>query len=103
GGEVYKLAGDLETAERVGRQGVDALEAMGETGYLSTAAGYLADTLLLLGRADEAAGYVEMARTMGQTDDFTTQVLWRKVQGLLLSGQGRHQDAESTLRESLAI
>ncbi|MDP9343032.1 MAG: AAA family ATPase [Actinomycetota bacterium] len=102
-GEVFKLAEDLETAERIQRAGVDELAAMGETGYLSTAAGYLADTLLSLGKPEEASRYVEMARDLGQEDDFSTQVLWRRAHGLILSRQGRHEEAEATLRDSLAI
>ncbi len=102
-GVVFQLAGDLEAAERHQRTGVDELVAMGETGFLSTAAGYLADTLASLGRTDEAARYVEMARDLGQEDDFTTQVLWRRAHGLILSRQERHEEAEAVLREALAL
>jgi class 3 adenylate cyclase/tetratricopeptide (TPR) repeat protein len=102
-GEVFKLAGDLDAAERLQHAGVDDLVAMGESAFLSTAAGYLADTLLSLGRPDEASRYVEMARDLGQEDDFITQVLWRRVHGLILSRQGRHEEAEAMLRDSLAI
>jgi tetratricopeptide (TPR) repeat protein len=102
-GEVFKLIGDLDGAERLQREGVQDLEAMGETGFLSTAAAYLSDTLLALGKMDEAFRYTEMARATGQEDDFVTQVMWRRTRGVLLSRQGRHDEAETMLRDALAI
>jgi hypothetical protein len=51
---VALLAGDLETAERIAREGVERLSEMGETGYLSTAVCYLAQSLLAQSRLEEA-------------------------------------------------
>src|SRR5439155_15319162 len=58
-GWVELLAGDPAAAEREFRAGYELSQRMGETGYLSTTAGFLAEALYRQGRDEEALRYTE--------------------------------------------
>ena len=100
---VWLASGDLETAEREQRMGCEALLAMGETGYLSTSAGMLADTLETMDRLEEVDRWVTICRENSAEDDFSSQILWRGVQALLLSRSGEADEAERLAREAVRI
>jgi tetratricopeptide (TPR) repeat protein len=102
-GETYRICGDLETAFRMQAAGTTALESMGETGYLSTAAGYTAGTALELGLPSEAERYVELSRRSAAADDFSSQELRRRAEARLLLLRDRAEEAETLAREALAI
>jgi ATP/maltotriose-dependent transcriptional regulator MalT len=75
-GWVELLAGDPAAAEREFRAGYELSERMGETGYLSTAAGVLADALYAQGRDEEALRYTkESERAAAPMTSYA--VFWR--------------------------
>jgi class 3 adenylate cyclase/tetratricopeptide (TPR) repeat protein len=102
-GETYKLCGDTGTGYRLQVEGTTALEAMGETGFLSTASAYTAGTAVDLGRLAEAERYIELSRRSASDDDFSSQELRRRAEARLLLGRGRHEEAEALAREAVAI
>jgi class 3 adenylate cyclase/tetratricopeptide (TPR) repeat protein len=87
------LAGDLEGAARVFRDGWQALGAIGERGFRSTLGGLFALTLLELGRRDEAEAILDETDAMGVEDDWLTLACSKVVRARLASLDGRHVDA----------
>jgi ATP/maltotriose-dependent transcriptional regulator MalT len=102
-GPLELAAGDPAAAEAVLRSNCEALQRMGETGWLSTLAAYLAQAIYEQGRLDEAEGWVKTAREVGAVDDTTTQVLWRQSQALICARRGEHGEADRLGREALAM
>ena len=103
GALTHRVAGDLEGAERLGREGIGMLERMGERGYRSTAAAYLAEVLVLRG---DDAGAEEMVRVAAEntaTDDFLSVVLLARVRGRLLARRGDIDAALPAARQAVAI
>jgi tetratricopeptide (TPR) repeat protein len=92
-GEMLRLEGRLEDAERHFREMHEVYESMGETGFNSTICALLAMTLCDLGRFDEADGFVERSRTMTAEDDFASQSEWRIARARVLSNRGIHDEA----------
>ena len=99
-GTVAILAGRAQDAEQELRPGYEALEAMGETGYLSTIAGVLALALCAQGRLDEAESSAETSRQLGAEDDLTTQTFWRAAQAEVLASRGDFEGADRLIRKA---
>ncbi|MDP9284713.1 MAG: AAA family ATPase, partial [Actinomycetota bacterium] len=68
-GWVELLAGDPAAAEREFRASYELSERMGETGYLSTTAGFLAEALYAQGRYEEALRYTKEGERAAAADD----------------------------------
>jgi tetratricopeptide (TPR) repeat protein len=100
---VQRVLGDLEEAERLGRDGVMALTRMGETGYRSTGAAYLADLLAVRGDLDGADEMVEIARESASADDFGSLALIAQARGRILASRGRVDEALRHAREAVDI
>jgi class 3 adenylate cyclase len=100
--EIELQAGDAARAAEVGLDGIAALEALGERGWLSTVAGVTAEALYRLGRDDEAWELTDKAEEVGASDDVITQMLIRQVRAKLLSRRGEHVEAERLAREAVA-
>src|SRR5205085_11243642 len=100
GGEVH--AGDAGRAAEVALEGVAALDALGERGWLSTVAGHAAEALYRLGRDEEAWQLTVKAEEAGAADDVITQMLILQVRAKLLSRRGEHAEAERLAREAVA-
>jgi ATP/maltotriose-dependent transcriptional regulator MalT len=100
--EVELHAGDAERAAEVALEGVAALDALGERGWLSTVAGHAAEALYRLGRDDEAWRLTVKAEEAGAADDVITQMLILQVRAKLLSRRGEHAEAERLAREAVA-
>ena len=96
-------AGDPQLAAEVALQGVAELESHGEQGWLSTVAGYAAESLYRLGRDDEAWELTERAEEAGARDDVITQMLIRQVRAKILARRGELEDAERLAREAVAL
>jgi class 3 adenylate cyclase/tetratricopeptide (TPR) repeat protein len=99
--EVELHAGDAARAAEVGLDGVAALEALGERGWLSTVAGHTAEALYRLGRDDEAWQLTDKAEEAGASDDVITQMLICQVRAKLLSRRGEHVEAERLARKAV--
>jgi class 3 adenylate cyclase/tetratricopeptide (TPR) repeat protein len=102
-GSIEFLAEDLAARERLLRQGYEQLQAMGERGFLSTAAAGLADALVDLGRLDEAEALCAVAEEAGAEDDVATQVGVRLVRGRLAAAHGTMDDALTFAASALAL
>jgi tetratricopeptide (TPR) repeat protein len=87
------FAGRLREAEIELRVAYEALEPMGERGYLSSISALLAVVLCAQGRYDDASSYVQRAQELGAKDDFTTEVYWRFAQAEIHASKGEFEIA----------
>ncbi len=97
------LAGDPAAAAELGAEGCRLLDELGEKGYLSTAAGMLAQAYYALDRLKEADAWAGRAAELGASDDAITQMLWRQVRAKVHARRGQHAEAERLAREAVAI
>jgi class 3 adenylate cyclase/tetratricopeptide (TPR) repeat protein len=102
-GELQRLAGRLDAAEREFRASHDWFEASGETGFNSTICGLLAQTLCDLGRLDEAESFATKSRSLASDDDFASQSAWRAAQARVLAHRGEYKGALSLADEAVTI
>jgi class 3 adenylate cyclase len=99
--ETALLAGDYEAAASHLRDACDALEAIGNTGELSSYAPTLGRVLCALGRYGEAELLARQGRELGDPEDVWTQRTWRQTQALVHSARGQHAEAERLAREAV--
>ena len=102
-GEIERLAGRLDAAEREFRAAHDAYEESGETGFNSTICALLAQTLCDLGRFNEAESFAAKSRALSADDDFASQSTWRAAQARVLAHRGQHAAALALADEAAAI
>jgi tetratricopeptide (TPR) repeat protein len=100
-GQMELIAGDPAAAERYLREGYEAFRAMGERGYLSSVAGWLAGAVYAQGRLDEAQQMTEEAQAATVPGDIDAQVWWRVTRARLLA-RGGHFPAARTLLDEVA-
>ena len=100
-GHVEELAGDLDAAGAEYARSCAALEAMGESSYLSTVAGLHARSLARLGRPAQAEIALELARRHGSPDDVATQSLVRQAEGLLAAAAGQANRARAAVADAV--
>jgi uncharacterized protein YidB (DUF937 family) len=100
---VELLAGDPATGVAYAEQGCLILGELGEKGFLSTAAGNLAQALYQTDRVKEADGWAGRAAELGASDDAITQMLWRQVRAKVLARRSETEEAERLAREAVAI
>ena len=96
-------AGDPAAAAEFAAAGFAMHEELGELGFLSTAAGVLAQALYALDRLDEADAWAGRAIQLGASDDAHTQMLSRQARAKVLARRGEHAEAERLAREAVAI
>ena len=96
-------AGSLDAAEAAARQGIDELEQLGGTGFLSTTVGLLAETLYRQGRYDEAEELAGRTAELAMVDDFDPDFRWRAVLARVLAQRGGFDEAEKLAREGVDI
>ncbi|HEX6401460.1 MAG TPA: hypothetical protein VF108_13485, partial [Actinomycetota bacterium] len=87
-GRIEWMAGDLDAATAVLREACEALEALGETAYLSTAAALLAHFELELGDRAAAERWTDVARRTASSGDRSSQVAIAQMDGLLAAHAG---------------
>jgi class 3 adenylate cyclase/tetratricopeptide (TPR) repeat protein len=104
-GRVELLAGDAAAAERELRSVCQHYEQVGEFGFLSSAAPYLAEAVLVQGRDEEALQLLELWRADRLTvpEDADGQTQWRRVRAKVLARTGKLDEAERLGREAVAI
>jgi class 3 adenylate cyclase/tetratricopeptide (TPR) repeat protein len=102
-GNVEMLADDVAAAERKFREGIELLDSIGEKGYLSTHAAYLAQALYRQDRLDECHEMTRLAERTGASDDIPTQVIWRQVRAKVLARRGQVEEALSLAEEAVAL
>jgi tetratricopeptide (TPR) repeat protein len=96
-------AGNPEEVERVLRPLYDEKRRTGEIAYTGSHAALLAHAAIERGRIDEALQLSDEARSAATPDDYDAQVGWRTARGLALAASRRPIDAETLLREAVAI
>jgi class 3 adenylate cyclase/predicted ATPase len=102
-GAVGLLAADYRTVEVQLRAGLDALEVMGERGYLSSVAAFLSQALYGQGRLDEADDMARQAQASAAPDDLWSQVLSRGTRAKVCASHGAHEEAERHAREAVGL
>jgi len=102
-GEVELLADDPAAAAELGTEACRLFAELGEKGYLSTAAGNLAQALYAVDRLEEAEAWAGRAAELGASDDAATGLLWRQVRAKVLARRGEHAEAEQLAHEAVAI
>ncbi|MGH2679967.1 MAG: ATP-binding protein [Actinomycetota bacterium] len=80
---VAQLEGDLDRAARDLLEGCEHLEALGETAFLSTTAGVLADVEMRRGRRDEAERWLGVAERTAASGDLSSQIGMELARGQL--------------------
>jgi predicted ATPase/class 3 adenylate cyclase len=98
---VEMLAGDPASAARRLRESYEALEQMGERGFLSTIAALLAHALLAIGEYDEAEVFSRESKKLAAGDDVFSQVLWRSALAKIEARRGEIERAEQLAREAV--
>ena len=100
---VEEAAGDADALERVIRPLYDEKRRSGEVAYTGSHAALLAHAAIDRGRIDEALHLSDVARSVSTPDDYDAQVGWRSARGLALAASGEPIEAETLLREAVAI
>ena len=100
-GAIGLLAADYRAAGIELRAGLDALEGMGERGYYSSVAAFLAQALYGEGRLDEADDLARRALASAAPDDLWSQVLSRGTRAKVCASRGAHDEAERQAREAV--
>jgi hypothetical protein len=78
------------------REAYEAFRAMGERGYLSTVAGWLAEALYAQGRLDESRQMTEEAQAAAAPDDIDAQARWRAARAKVLAQVGQSVSSGTT-------
>jgi class 3 adenylate cyclase/tetratricopeptide (TPR) repeat protein len=102
-GMVELWAGHPDAAERVLRGGLEALEAIGETGYYSTASALFAEAVYRQGRLDEALEFTVISERAAAPDDVDSQGAWRGTRAKVLATRGDFEQAIELVEEALAV
>ena len=85
---IETLAGDLDRAEAVLRDGTAVLRRRGETSTVSTAVALLARVLERKGDLEGALEGTRESEAIAATNDFASQILWRGVRARVLARRG---------------
>jgi class 3 adenylate cyclase len=102
-GHVEELAGDLDAAEREYEGSCLALEALGESAYLSTVAGLHGRLLARRGKWASAERALGLARTHGAHDDAMTQTLVLQAEALMAAAAGQPDVARAAAAGAVEI
>jgi tetratricopeptide (TPR) repeat protein len=76
---------------------------MGERGYLSSVAGWLAEALYAQGRLGEARQMTEEGQAAAAADDIDAQARWRAARAKVLAQTGQFPAAQTLLDEAAAL
>jgi predicted ATPase/class 3 adenylate cyclase len=102
-GSIGLLAADYEAAGIELRTGLNALEGMGDRGYLSSVAAFLSQALYGQGRLDEADDLAGRAQASAAPDDLWSQVLSRGTRARVCASRGAYEEAERYAREAVGL
>jgi tetratricopeptide (TPR) repeat protein len=97
------IAGDPSEAEGPLREGLAALEAAGETGWLGTNAAVLAEVLWRQGKEEEAERYALLSDRLAAPDDLTPQWQWRAALAKVMADRDQLSEAETLARAALSL
>jgi DNA-binding SARP family transcriptional activator/predicted ATPase len=102
---IAMLAGDPATAETHLRLEYEALDRMGEKGFMATTAAKLAKAIAAQGqsRYHEATQLIAIGREAGAGEDLSTQIIGQGVGGRILADRGRYPEAEELAYSAAAL
>jgi tetratricopeptide (TPR) repeat protein len=100
---VEQLAGTPEAAIETLQASYETLEQMGERGFLSTIAGFLAQAHYAREDYEEAERFSRASADAADDDDVLSQVLWRTARAKVLARRGEVAAAEALVREALEL
>ena len=98
---VERLAGARDREEKLLRDAVTGLKAIGDTLFLSTYASELALTLAETGRVDEALELADLGRRIMTPGDLATEIGWRLARAEALVTRSELDEAEQLAREAV--
>jgi tetratricopeptide (TPR) repeat protein len=102
-GPLELLAGDPAAAEGELRASCKALELMGERAWYCSLAAFLAETLYLQGRYDEAYAWTVRSEQAAGAGDREAQADFRAVRAKILARRGEFAEGERLAREAVEI
>jgi tetratricopeptide (TPR) repeat protein len=97
------LAGDLERAESELSWSIERLDRRGMRGLVATLAGLQSVVLGRLGRWDEAASAVALARQRSHPDDLDSESIWRVAEAAVLAQRGEPDAAIAMCRAAIEV
>ncbi len=100
---VVRRGGDLDEAEKLAREAIRILKPLEDRGTLCEVQRFLAEVLLEEGKVDEAEIYALRAIETVGPQDVSSQASTKKSLALIRAHQGRDEEAEALLRESIEI
>ena len=102
-GMVELWAGHPDAAEQMLREGFESLQAMGETGYFSTAAAFLAEAVYRQGRLDEALELTVISERAAAPDDVDSLAPLRATRAKVLATRGAFELATRLAEQALEL
>jgi tetratricopeptide (TPR) repeat protein len=102
-GMLELIGGDPAAAEQHLRESYEAYRAIGERGYLSSIAGWLAEALYAQGRLAEARQMTQEAQAAAEPADIDPQARWRAARAKVLAQAGQFPAAHTLLDEAAAL
>jgi predicted ATPase/DNA-binding SARP family transcriptional activator/class 3 adenylate cyclase len=102
-GDVERMAGDLDAAERELRAGYAIYQQMGEKSHLSSLAADLAEVLYLRGRDEQAQRFTEISEAAAAPDDLLSQIRWQSTRAKLHANKRRAAEAERLAQQAVRL
>ena len=102
-GWVERRRGDLPAADRRFRDAIRILKPLEDRGTLCESQRGLAQVLVALKKIDEAERYALEARETVGPHDTISRATTRMALGIIRAAQGRDEEAETLLREAVAV
>ena len=102
-GWVERRRGDLPAADRRFRDAIRILKPLEDRGTLCESQRGLAQVLVVLKKIDEAERYALEARETVGPHDTISRATTRMALGIIRAAQGRDEEAETMLREAVAV
>jgi predicted ATPase/class 3 adenylate cyclase len=100
---VEMLAGNPQAATTALRASYATLEQMGERGFLSTIAGFLAHALYAQAEYEEAERFSRAGERAAAPDDVFSQILWRAARAKIRARRGDLNGAELLARNAVDL
>jgi predicted ATPase len=102
-GEIELIVGDPAAAEPLLMKACEALRALEDRGFLSSAVATLAEAVYLQGRLGEAEQMTEESETLAFDDDIDAQTRWRATRAKVLARRRQFPAARQLADEAVTL